>query len=122
MGVARRKGDPNDALNELGLRIRICLASGSVCGIDSDGKLFFEEDIFPRHFPVLAQEIAECQRAAFLRSAELNHVDVMCVRPFQRSMKKWTDRIVRMWNVDVTQLDERFCVVMRVKGIVDERH
>jgi hypothetical protein len=52
--VARRKCDPSDALDELGLRIRTCFASGTVCGIDSGRKLFFEDDIFPRHVPVLA--------------------------------------------------------------------
>jgi hypothetical protein len=54
MWVARRKCDPNDALDELGLCSRICFASGSICGIDFGGKLFLEYDVFPRHIPVLA--------------------------------------------------------------------
>ena len=40
-------------------------------------------------------------------SARLNDMNVMCVRPFMRSMKERTDRIVDIRHVDVAQGSQR---------------
>ena len=59
---------------------------------------------------VLAQEITKCQRATFLASTGLNHVNVMGVRPTTRAVKERTYGIVGMRHMNIAQRGERLCI------------
>jgi hypothetical protein len=72
--------------------------------------MFLEADVFPRGVVMLAQEITECERASLLVATGLNDVNMMRVRPFTRSMKERTHRIVNVGQMNIAERGKRLCV------------
>jgi hypothetical protein len=59
---------------------------------------------------MLAEVIAKGQCPPFFRAASFDDVNVVTVRPLGRPMEEWTERVVRMRNVNVSDGPKAFAV------------
>jgi hypothetical protein len=112
--ITGRQSYLHRTIDELALGVRIRVPRRTVRCVDRSCQAFLERDVFTRDVAVVAQVITERQRAALFVSARLNHVNMVCVRPFTGSVKERTDGIVDMRHVNIAQRGER--LGMRRRG------
>ena len=62
----------------------------------------FDVLIFTSHVAVVTKIIAKRECPSFFTPASFDDVHVMTVRPLNRPMKEWTEGVIRMRNVNVS--------------------
>ena len=92
----------NDSLDEARLGMGILFARFMVGSRELPGQVVFQVFVFVSHVGMVAKIVAKGQRAPLFTPAPLDNVHVMTVRPLKRPMEEWTERIVGMRNVNVS--------------------
>ena len=74
------------------------------------GQVSLEAFVLTGHGRVVAEIVAKGQCPPFLTAASLDDVNVVAVRPVGRPMEEWTERVVGMRNVNVSDGLKPFAV------------
>ena len=100
--IAIAQGHGNNPLDEVclftGIRFtRFASGRGKL-----SGQVLLEVFVLTSRGGVIAEIIAKGQCPPFLGTASFDDVNVVTVRPLGRPMEEWTERVVRMRNVNVS--------------------
>src|SRR5215475_5948116 len=90
---ARIIGCGNDPFDELGLGARVRLARFGIGSDEPRCQLLLQSCVLASGVGMLAQIVAERERAPLFFAARGNHMHMVRVRPLCRPMKKRTERI-----------------------------
>ena len=93
----------NRPLDEVRLPTRVGLTRLAIDRRELPDQFVFELFVFTSRIGVIAKVIAESQCPPFFRTARLNDMNVMRVRPPRRRVEERTERIVWMRNVRVSR-------------------